>query len=245
MASPVGLYQQEMHDKMGFFATWLPGDPIDIGDVGVLENGRFRRMTSLREVGIGCEVSTGQSTQTVQYTSRRGTKVTTSVGAAVPMVAKAEITIEFSREGAFVFNASNLSPQRLENRMAVAEQIVKLYKTGNWKKDWLLVEALHTADSATIIVSEDSSAGLVLVASAEVPLVAVSLADPQFGLTVASTRGKIVHIVGGRKLHPLYSCLRLKDPLFSAPSVEPVRGSGGAVEKVPFIRPSINELLRS
>ena len=36
MASPVKTYQSEMHDKLGFFATWLPGDHVELGDVGVL-----------------------------------------------------------------------------------------------------------------------------------------------------------------------------------------------------------------
>ena len=108
MASPVMLYHREMYDNLGFFATWLPGDPIEIGDVGTLEFGRFMRITSLKELGIGCKVSTGNSTQNMQYTSRQGTKITTSAGAAVTGIAKAEITIEFSCQGAFVFNAANL-----------------------------------------------------------------------------------------------------------------------------------------
>jgi hypothetical protein len=245
MASPVKIYQQEMHGNLGFFATWLPGDPIEIGEVGVLEGGRFRRMSSLKELGIACDLSTGQSAQNVQYTSTQGTKITTSAGATATAVAKAEITIDFSREGAFVFHASGLRWQRLENRSAVAEEVVEAYKKDKWKKGWLLVEALHTAEQATIIVSEDSSAGLVLVASAEAPIAGVSLADPKIGLTVASTQGKIVHIVGGKGLHPLYSCLRLKDPLFGAPSVQPVRGSGVGGEEIPFTRPNIDELLNS
>jgi hypothetical protein len=245
MASPVTLYHREMHDNLGFFATWFPGDPIEIGDAGVLEGGRFRRTVSLKELGIPCEVGAGQGSQNVQYTSTQGTKMTASGGAAAAAFAKAEISIEFSREGAFVFHASRLHPQRLENRAAVAELIVKAYHKGKWQKDWLLVEAIHTAERATIIVSEDSSAGIVLVASADMPLPAISLSDPKIGLTVASTRGKIVHIIGGKGLHPLYSCLRLKDPLFGGASVLPVRGAGSAGEEMQFSRPGIDELLSS
>lgn len=245
MASPVALYHREIHDNLGYFATWFPGDPIEIGDAGVLEGGRFRRTSSLKDLGIPCEVGAGQGSQNVQYTSTQGTKMTASGGAEATATAKAEISIEFSREGAFVFHASSLRPQRLENRAAVAELIVNAYHNGKWQKDWLLVEMLHTAERATIIVSEDSSAGIVLVASADVPRAAISLADPKIGLTVASMRGKIVHVVGGKGLHPLYSCLRLKDPLFGAASVQPVRGPGGAGEDVQFSRPGIDELLNS
>lgn len=34
MASPVQRYQQEMHENIGFFATWLPGDLLELGDIG-------------------------------------------------------------------------------------------------------------------------------------------------------------------------------------------------------------------
>ncbi|HWM91923.1 MAG TPA: hypothetical protein VN493_14250 [Thermoanaerobaculia bacterium] len=245
MASPVKLYQREMHDNLGFFPTWLPGDRIEIGDVGILEGGRFRRMTSLAELGIAGKTEAGAATQDVQYTSSEGTKIATTAGAEVTAVAKAEITVDFTREGAFVFHASRLRPQYLENRAAVGQEIVKVYKKGQWQKEWLLVEALHTADRATIIVSEDSSAGLVLVASAETPLSSISLADPKVGLKIAATHGKVVHIIGGKGLHPLYSCLRVKDPLFGAPSVQPVRGAGASGNEVPFARPGIDELLDS
>lgn len=245
MGSPVKLYHQEMHDNLGFFATWLPGDALDVGDVGVLEGGRFRRMASLKELGIACEVSARQVNQDVQYTSTHGTKITASAGAAAATVAKTEISIEFSQQGAFVFHASRLRPQQLENRTAVADSVVRAYDNGKWQKDWLLIETLHTAERATIIVSEDNSAGIVLAASVDAPLPSVSLADPKIGLTVTSTRGKIVHVVGGKGLHPLYSCLRLKDPLFGKPSVQPVRGPASAGEESQFSRPGINDLLNS
>jgi hypothetical protein len=233
-----------MHDNLGFFPTWLPADRLEIGDIGVLERGRFRQLASLAELGISCKVGTGAATQNVQYTSTQGTKITTT-GGATTALAKAEITVEFSREGSFVFHASRLQPQHIENRAAIGEGILKAYKKGKWDKEWFLIEALHAADRATIIVSEDTSAGLVLVASADAPIASISLADPKVSINVASTRGKVVHIIGGKGLHPLYSCLRLKDPLFGMPSVQPVRGSGEPSHEAQFSRPSIDELLDS
>jgi hypothetical protein len=39
----VRTYQEEMHNSVGFFATWLPGDILDLGDVGELKDGQFRK----------------------------------------------------------------------------------------------------------------------------------------------------------------------------------------------------------
>jgi hypothetical protein len=245
MASPVKLYQREMHGNLGFFATWLPGDPIEIGDVGSLEAGRFRRMTSLKDLDIPCEVDVSSTQQNIQLTSTRGTRLTTSAGANAPTLVKAEITIGFSREGAFIFNAFKLRPYRLVNHPTVAEGILDAYRNHRWERGWLLVETVHVAERATIIVSEDSSAELVLVANLTGALPTVPLADPKIGFTVASTRGKVVHIVGGRDLHPLYSCLRLKSAFFGEPSVQPVRGIGHVQLESAFSRPAIDDLLDS
>jgi hypothetical protein len=245
MASPVRLYQQEIHDHLGFFATWLPGDRVEVGDVGVIEGGRFRRETSLTELSIQCDVLAGKSTQDVQYTSTQGTTMATTAGAAVSQLAKAEISIEFSREGAFVFHAKSLRQYQLENRAAVAAKILKSYEKSKWKKEWLLVEAIHTAECATVIVSEDNSASIVLVASADVPIPGVSLADPKIGLTAKVTRGRIFHALGGKDLHPLYSCLQIKDPILGKTIVKPVRGVSAASQESPLLRPGIDSLLNS
>lgn len=244
MASPVKLYQSEMHDNLGFWPTWLPGDPHEIGDVGVLEGGRFRRLTTLAELGIATARDVEGASQDVQYTSSQGTTIKATAGAEVSSLAKAEIAVEFSRRGAFVFHASRLRQRRLGNLGGIGREIVRAHERGRWDGNWLVIEALHTADRATVIVSEDSSAGIVLEARAEAPLVSISLADPKVSLTVGSTRGKIVHVVGAAGLHPLYSCVRLRTPLFGSPAVLPVRGMGSS-DEAPFSRPGIDELLDS
>jgi hypothetical protein len=240
----VKLYQKEMHDNLGFFATWLPGDPIEIGDAGVLKNGSFRRVGSLAELGIRFDVSEDSSTQDVKYTSTSGTKLAFSAGASVAGVAKTEITVDFSREGAFVFHASGLRTRRLSNRMEVARKLLAAFRAKKWQGNWLLVEALHTAERATIIVSEENSAGVSLAADAAT-IPSVSLADPKITLAVTSTRGKLVHVVGKQGLRPLYACLRVEDPLFGEPTVESVKGIGEPDDEPSSSCPTIDDLLNS
>lgn len=243
MGTPVRLYQKEMHENLGFFATWLPADPIEVGDVGLFEGGRFRRLNSLQQLNIDLAVARGTSTQDAQYTSREGTCITTSAGAAAELAATAEITIEFSRQGAFVFQCSALRHDRLDNLAAVSARILEEYERGNWRKEWLFVEALHVATSATIIVSEDKSSSITLTAHVSGPLAASALADPRVGLSVQSVRGKVLHLIAGKGVRPLYSCLRVSDPLFGSSSVQPVRGPSSAPN--PLSRPAIAELLAS
>lgn len=60
---------------------------------------------------------------------------------------------------------------------------------------------------------------------------------------VVSSEGRLFHAIGARQVSPLYSCLRLDDPLFGPPKVRPVLGGTG--EEVRFERPTIDELLDS
>ena len=245
MGSPVKLYQREMHDNLGFFANWFPGDPIAVGDAGRLERGRFRREASLKELNIAYRRGRSEDPQEVQFTSTRGVAMHAGAGVAAQPAVTAKVTLEFSCAGAFVFHASGLRVERLENRSALADALLEAYRDKRWDKDWLLIEALHVAERATVVVSQDSSAGIELVADAAGIASIASLADPRVNLRIASMRGKVFHVVAASGLKPLYACLRVKAPLIGAPSVRPVRGSSGAPADQALARPSIDELLDS
>ena len=136
MASPVMRYQREMHRNLGFFATWFPGDHLELGDLGVLENGRFRKESSLFELGIDVKPSDPSAPQTLQFTSASGTTVNSSMSAGVASVGEVEISIEFSSEGAFLFHASGVSQIQIEDRIALGRKIQMAYDRGEWNKDW-------------------------------------------------------------------------------------------------------------
>jgi len=246
MAAPVTLYQEEMHANMGFFGTWLPGDLLHLGDIGVLEGGRFRPQTTLTELGVKFTGTGKGSPQNLQYTSKSGTSVSVKAGAELqmPLPASAEIDIKFSNEGAFLFHASNVTNESLADRLTLSDSVCSLYLNGRWRKEWYLVESLYSADCGTIIISQGSSTSLVIGASSSFPLGALPLADPQVRLSVSSSSGKVVQVVGGRDLRPLYSCIRLKETWLGDTKVVPVRGTQRDGQ-VPFQRASITELLNS
>lgn len=246
MASPIKLYHDEMHKNLGYFATWLPASILEIGDIGVLTGGRFRKVASLKELGIKESPLREGVPQNVSYSAsaKRGSSLAAGAGTVVP-VGKAELSIQFSSEGGFIFEAAGLKNIELAEKQAVFSQIVDAYDRGEWQKDWLLVEALYQANCATIIVSEDNSSEIVLKAEANVPLGGLPLADPKLGLSVSSSNGKIVHVVAADNLRPLYSCLRVRDRFFGGASVEPVRGAAQADTVRRLVRPGIDELLES
>ena len=243
MASPVKLYQQEIHDNLGFFATWLPGDQIEVGDVGVIEGGgsgaKLRYRNSVFLV-LSLPASRPKTFNTRQRMERKSRRLVARPHLILPEPKSRSI----SRTREPLFSTPRASDSTNSTTCAaVAEKVLKNKK---WKKEWFLVEGIHTAGCATVIVSETDSASLVLVANAEAPIPGVSLADPKIGLTVSATRGKIFHVLGGKNLHPLYACLQLKLPIFGKPILKPVRGIAAAADKaLPFFRPGVEVLLNS
>jgi hypothetical protein len=244
MTSPARSYQQEMHSNLGFFTTWLPGDDIAVGDVGLLEDGRLRRVTSLESLHIPYETKEGTSRRDLQYTSTRGTKIAVDAGASVSGVAKGKITLEFSENGAFVFHVHGLREERLADLRTAAAGVIDAYKSRRWEKDWVMVESVHTAEVATIVISQDSSASLELEAAADGAITTLALADPKVRLSVKSARGKLVHLVGGENTRPLYLCARIKHSLFGAPKVEPARGVSSGPDLLELMeRPALDDLV--
>jgi len=247
MASPVKLYQQEMHNNLGFFATWLPSTAIAVGDIGVFEGGRFRHLASLKELGVGQPDVRQGTAENVSYSASAKRSDHINAGAATPVpVVSGELSIAFTSEGGFVFEAINMTQMEIADRLTLASSLLKVYDEGRWQKEWLLIDALYRAESATILVSEDTSSEIVLKASAgALPTGVLPLADPKLGLGIASANGKIVHIVAANNVHPLYSCVRVRDPLlFGKPSVVPVRGRADQDARA-LGRPAIHDLLNS
>lgn len=243
MSTPVRTYHSEMHSNLGFFATWLPGDPIELGDAGVLIDGRFRRLSSLNELRIPFDQGEIGVAQNIQYTSTKGTKIDFKAKVKAGGVAEANIAVDFSNDGAFIFHAAGMRARRINDIASVGKKLLDAYEAGRWHKNWLLIESLHVADCATIIVSQEDSASLTLSAKVDAGLSAFSLADPRIGLEISSSRGKLVHFIGAKKLRPLFSCIRIQPKLLGKPIIAPARGI--STQMIEFERAEITDLLES
>ena len=245
MASPAKLYQKEMHNNVGFFATWLPSSTLDIGDIGVFEGGQFRRQGSLRELGIASPSLREGEPQKMSYSASAERKVAGTASArTIAPVAGAELSIRLSQEGGFVFEAEGVRQIEIADRIGLARSILDLHRETVWKEEWHFIDSVYSAASATILVSEGSASDVVLNANAAVIPGAWPLADPKLSLSVSSSTGKIVYVIAAAGLKPLYSCLKVRSHVFRDPSLEPVRGMATNPSDV-LARPRIDTLLES
>jgi hypothetical protein len=245
MPSPARLYQQEMHNNVGFFAAWLPSDTNEIGDIGVFENGQFRRQGSLRELGISSPGAREGEAQKMSYSASVDRRVVgTASATAIAPVAGGELSIRFSQQGGFVFEAEGVRKIEIADRISLANQVLDLYRNTVWKAEWHLIDAVYTAASATVLVSEDSSSEIVLRANAAAVPTAWPLTDAKLGLSVSSSTGRVACIIAAAGLKPLYSCVKIRSHFFRDPSLEAVRGMETNPSDV-LARPGIDALLDS
>jgi hypothetical protein len=237
----VRTYQEEMHNSVGFFATWLPGDILDLGDVGELKDGQFRKRASLKDLGIEHKLSSRGPAQDLEVTSKGGVEVVVEggiAGAVLPVTAL--IKVEFKHRGAFVFNATDVRKQVLEHSEDMAKAILDAHKANKWKRNWCIVDSVHLAGCATVLIAENRLAGVTFEASTELPLGNLPLANPNVKLKITSSRGKLVQVLGARDLRPLYSCIKLDRKWWAGPELAKVRGSGPS--ESPFTRLDIGDL---
>jgi hypothetical protein len=247
MSSPVKLYLKEMYNNVGYFATWLPANTLKVGDFGVVEGGGFRQLGSLSELGISSSDVREGPPQDMSYSAsaRRTVGASGGVGSVVPEV-KAEVSIAFTSSGGYIFEAAGVKGLEIANRLATGERILDAFEQKRWQKEWVLIDSVCTAASATILVSQDSSSEIILKASGDVPLGALPLADPKLGLTVASSSGRIIQLIAKSDLTPLYSCMKIRTSfLDTAPSFVFVRGTNSETASQTFSRLSIEALLES
>ncbi|WP_216842905.1 hypothetical protein, partial [Methanogenium sp. MK-MG] len=65
-------YMNEMYEEFHYFATWLPGKPLQIGDIGELNHNEFTYISSLHEKGIDFRVRRDPSKGELKHRSGRG-----------------------------------------------------------------------------------------------------------------------------------------------------------------------------
>ena len=190
MASPVWLYQREIHNALACFATWLPRDKIEVGDVGVIAAGRFRRESTPTELGIPYKGDCRRRDEELPIYIDSGNTHQNDRGAAtLPQVANSTISIVFSRQGAFVFHALNLRQHRLENPLTVAHRVDTIGQAESGVEEGWFPSGRNPPAG----IDDQRFRGkrlhpISLEVGAGVLVPSLSLADPTLGLKVAGTR---------------------------------------------------------
>src|SRR5262245_37804738 len=210
MSKPWDLYVKEMTKRFGYMATWTPGVPIELGDVGVVRDNVFTRVTSLRSLDIPVEVRSDPTEESIDYSSSGSVSLTFKAAGQAPAAgsalvqAEAGLVIEFTRDGAVVFKAAGCVTPSIEDVEALKKQVLARYREGRWNKDWAVVTEVVRARAATILLSERRGARVEISARGKVDAGAIDLTNVDIGLTVVSKRDMETTLISQGGLTPLF-----------------------------------------
>ena len=193
-------YTQEMCKHFGgsYYAAREPGVKIQLGDIGVLKNYVFTRIGNVLNEPFNLAFTTLEDENPVQkatYVSQGSISWSASLAAEVAPVSTivnnvgADVTLEFGKDKSTFFEALNIYHHSIENNIMLGNAILDLYKMGMWEKQWVVVTEVNVADSATILISQSSSAKVELTVSGEIGAAGISIADPSLGLKFKSAKG--------------------------------------------------------
>ncbi len=232
-------YMNEMHEQFHCFATWLPGIPLQIGDIGELKHNEFTYISNLHNKGISFTVRTDPSGGDLSHQSSGGITTVTKLNGdvAVPQfnlnVADAGIIVQFGSKKGVVFEAAGVKHQLITEVDTLDNAIKDAYKKGKWKDNWVVISDLMVADSTTVLISEGKDAAVGLKAKSTVPHLSLANLDANFEMIYANNMN--TNIICQSGLTPLFKVRGIikKPGLFGSLETGGIKGLGRKESKIP------------
>ncbi|HKB45388.1 MAG TPA: hypothetical protein VKC90_13405 [Chitinophagaceae bacterium] len=224
MKGPQEQYTNELSRKFGYKATWLPGMPLRLGDIGILNNYVYTPVTTLEFFQIPFEVREDDTKDDLEYSSNGQITITSKISGTVSPAGStftnsdAGLIVEFSSQNSIFFKANQAQVILINNTNKIGEEIIKLYEEGKWNKHWVVITQLVKAESATILLSNSSNAKIELKANANINSSNLDIADAQFNFSSSFLKGLETKIIAQRGLTPLFKVKGLRNRIFLPPS---------------------------
>lgn len=214
-AEPVRQYTDEIHDALGYWATWLPGSPLELGQCGPLQGRVFDPQSALTNFGIELDSPTVGQLTDIQYVTKGAVSYSLH-GAAdserIPGIpeGKAGIKLSFSRENAIVFVAKDARHTRIADVNQLAKTLYELISVGEFPAEFAVITEIITAGTASIMISSSDGAQLSLSADADFSAGLIDVANASLGLSRVSSKNLQTEIVAQQSLTPLFKLVGLK-----------------------------------
>jgi hypothetical protein len=217
MKGPTEQYTDEMSRKFGYYATWTPGRQLEIGDIGTLKDNVFTKLSNLTTRDIMFEQDKPDKTgEDLDYKSQGNVTIATKLsGCAAPAESvltnvDAGVILEFNKENSIFFRARNCKTSSIKDILSLGDNILQMYRDGEWNKHWVIITELVTAESGTVIISNSSTGKIELKANANVGAAKLDIADVKFDFSAQYSRGLETEIIASQGLTPLFKIMGIK-----------------------------------
>lgn len=216
--TPLKRYVAGIHDQTGYRATWLPGSPLGLGDVGVIQGGVFVRVTGLSNLGIPFQTDADAKQFDMHHVSHSGVKLEFVGNGSAPTSSGpvgAGVDVQFGDAGAFVFDAIGCQVQVISDQVDLESRLRPVFYEGIWKLSWVVVTQVVKAESATILIANSSNSRLKLSAHGNLAAAQQNLANLDAKLVVTAESGNVIKLIGASGLTLLYRLAKLNQSFFS------------------------------
>lgn len=223
MSTLPDAYWHEIRGRYERLPVWLPGTPMNLGDVGTFHKRRWTKLTSLAALGVEAAPDVEGSLGNLDHSSHDGVHRTagltrSGVDTAVATAA-GNVHYRFQREGAFVLHTRDATVHRLADLTAVETAVRALYEKKEWRREWVVITEVLVGGPSLVLVSAGRSAeaGVRLRAEAAVdPTTAVALA-PSF--VVESQQGLAASLDSPSRTALMWRGHMVRDPWVGKPKM--------------------------
>lgn len=214
-------YVDAIHTNVGYRPTIPPGDDARLGDVGIIQDGRFSRMANLEDFGIEFEQRTDDSTVSYYYESESGveskTKAKGESGAAFEVLGEAEagVQVTFSGKNKVVFKATDCRETKIDNVDRVKREVMALAADdgSDWDDEYSVVTEKLTAESFVVLVSGSAGGTVELRAKGDAGQIGSLETELGFDKELAYSENMSLKTVSESGGTPLFRVLRPKKSL--------------------------------
>jgi len=203
-------YLRQLWKRWGLLGAWHPDSPISVGDVGVMDNWRFERKRSLKDLSVDFELAEAPDTVgTHSYHSDAEIAISAHVSGSAEPAGTGEVELTFGKSGGIAFHAAGTVEVRMNDIGTIEDQIWELHEAGDWEEGRVVVTKVIKAESLAVFVAAKGEASATVTASAadiEIPDF-TNLAGLASNFSIKSHKGMETAIVAQGDLTPLFEAI--------------------------------------
>ncbi|MFZ4159886.1 hypothetical protein ACOZDE_15840 [Streptomyces griseoincarnatus] len=192
MAGFCSSYVTWIYNETSNWATWEPGDRVDLGDIGYFDRSlKFTKAdTSANLLNTPPHVIQVQKIGSRIHYSSRYFSVSTNASVGTPGAA-AEVTFTLKRGEGHVLQTRQGVCEGVDNEASMLDAAKSAIATADWCLAWVLVCERKKVDGGFAAACKGKGTSFTMQASAPVPQ--GSIADVGFGLGVVKSDGQVNH----------------------------------------------------
>ncbi|THA36632.1 hypothetical protein E6R18_01160 [Streptomyces sp. A1277] len=211
MASIPELYTREMHTKCEYLACWLPSTRMAVGDVGLLSGHRFRKLTTLAELGIPFTRNEDSPFTDLDYSSAECVAVEPGVRlGSTADDALCNLSVTFTRDGATLFQASGCVQESMGNIPALESALRTRHENRDWRLEYVVVTEVVRTGPTAILVAERRGAQLDLQVSTSALTSPLPIASATAKCAITRRQGIAADVLAPDGATPLFNAVQLR-----------------------------------